>query len=222
MTKIYISSTYSDLVEHRQQVYDILRKMRYDVMAMEDYVATDQRPLDKCLADVASCDAYVGIFAWRYGYVPPGQPPGYERSITELEYQQALERLIFLLHEDAPWPRKYMDEVSGEGEGGQKIKALRRELMAAHTLQFFKSPEELAGQVATSGGIVACSAEAVLEIEERIAKPSSASGSISARRSTDRTTARGGASCRTASTKARAAAASPCTSTCTPWPSLST
>jgi hypothetical protein len=75
------------------------------VIAMEDYVATDERPLDKCLADVASCDIYIGIFAWRYGYVPPGQ----ERSITELEYRQAgqssLERLTFLLDEDAPWPR---------------------------------------------------------------------------------------------------------------------
>jgi hypothetical protein len=30
MTRIYISSTYTDLVEHRQRVYDILRKMRYD------------------------------------------------------------------------------------------------------------------------------------------------------------------------------------------------
>jgi len=65
MARIYISSTYSDLVEHREQVYDILRKMRYDVIAMEDYVATDKRPLDKCLDDVASCDLYVGIFAWR-------------------------------------------------------------------------------------------------------------------------------------------------------------
>ncbi len=37
MTQIYISSTYSDLVEHRQQVYNVLRKMRYDVIAMEDY-----------------------------------------------------------------------------------------------------------------------------------------------------------------------------------------
>ncbi len=146
MTKIYISSTYSDLVEHRQQVYDILRKMRYDVMAMEDYVATDKRPLDKCLADVASCDVYVGIFAWCYGYVPPGQ----ERSITELEYRQAgqsgLERLIFLLDEDAPWPRSKMEK----GAGGEKIEVLRRELMTAHLVQFFKSPEELAGQVATS------------------------------------------------------------------------
>ena len=146
MAKIYISSTYSDLVEHRGQVYDILRKMRYDVIAMEDYVAADRRPLDKCLADVASCDLYVGIFAWRYGYIPPGQ----ERAITELEYRQAgesgLERLIFLLDEDAPWPRSKMEK----GTGGEKIEALRRELMAAHLLQFFRSPEELAGQVAAS------------------------------------------------------------------------
>jgi tetratricopeptide (TPR) repeat protein len=162
MTKIYVSSTYSDLVEHRRQVYDNLRKMRYDVIAMEDYVATDERPLEKCLADVASCDAYIGIFAWRYGYVPPGQ----ERSITELEYRQAgqsgRERLIFLLDEDAPWPRKYMDEVTGKGEGGRKIKALRKELMAAHLVQFFKSPEEMVGQVAAS---VAQWAEAQLDAE---------------------------------------------------------
>jgi tetratricopeptide (TPR) repeat protein len=95
---------------------------------------------------VASCDVYVGIFAWRYGYVPPSQ----ERSITELEYRQAgqsgLERLIFLLDEDAPWPRSKMEK----GAGGEKIEALRGELMAAHVVQFFKSPEELAGQVAAS------------------------------------------------------------------------
>jgi tetratricopeptide (TPR) repeat protein len=158
MTKIYVSSTYSDLVEHRQRVYDILRKMRYDVIAMEDYVAADRRPLDKCLADVASCDVYVGIFAWRYGYVPPGQ----EQSITELEYRQAskcgLEHLIFLLHEDAPWPRSKMEK----GVGGEKIEALRGELMAAHLVQLFKSPEELAGQVAAS---VAKWAQAQLDAE---------------------------------------------------------
>jgi len=150
MTKIYVSSTYSDLVEHRQRVYDVLRKMRYDVIAMEDYVAADERPLDKCLADVASCDLYVGIFAWRYGHIPPGQ----EHSITELEYRQAgqsgLERLIFLLDENALWPRKYMDEVTSKGKRGQKIKALRQELMDAHLVKFFKDAEELAEQVADS------------------------------------------------------------------------
>ena len=57
---------------------------------MEDYVATDERPVDKCLKDVAKADIYVGIFAFRYGYVPPADhsnPKGL--SITELEFRQA-------------------------------------------------------------------------------------------------------------------------------------
>ena len=77
--RIYISSTFSDLQAHREKVYRVLRQLGHDVIAMEDYVAADQRPLAKCLADVAACDLYVGIFAHRYGYVPrtitrPGGP----------------------------------------------------------------------------------------------------------------------------------------------------
>lgn len=146
MAKVYISSTYDDLVEERQKVYDILRKGSYDVIAMKDYVAADERPLDKCLDDVASCDIYVGIFAWRYGYIPPGQ----EKSITELEYRKAgesgLPRFIFLLHEDALWPPSKMEK----GAGREKIEALRQELITAHCVKFFKNPDELAALVLAS------------------------------------------------------------------------
>ena len=80
MAKIYLSSTYADLVDHRKAVYDILRKVGHDVIAMEDYVATDERPAAKCLADVASSDVYVGLIAWRYGYVPTEDNPRTARS----------------------------------------------------------------------------------------------------------------------------------------------
>ena len=65
MALIYISSTYEDLKDHREAVYKALRRLNHDVRAMEDYVAADERPLDKCLKDVAAADVYVGIFAWR-------------------------------------------------------------------------------------------------------------------------------------------------------------
>ena len=52
MAKIYISSTYNDLIDYRDTVYKSLRKMGHDVIAMEDYIASDDRPADKCLADV--------------------------------------------------------------------------------------------------------------------------------------------------------------------------
>ena len=75
MAKIYLSATYNDLKAYRDAVYRILRMLRHDVIAMEDYVATDAYPLHKCLADVAGSDLYVGLVGWRYGYVPDQDNP---------------------------------------------------------------------------------------------------------------------------------------------------
>jgi hypothetical protein len=97
VSKIYISSTYEELKEYREAVYDALRKMIHDVIAMEGYVAQDQRPIQKCLKDVASFDIYVGIFARRYGFIPDDEKDNPGRlSITELEYKKAKEKGIFL------------------------------------------------------------------------------------------------------------------------------
>ncbi|HSL05741.1 MAG TPA: DUF4062 domain-containing protein, partial [Nitrospiraceae bacterium] len=73
MATIYLSSTFEDLKDYRRVVFDALRKSGHQVIAMEDYVASDQRPVDKCLKDVEKSDIYVGLFAFRYGYVPPSQ-----------------------------------------------------------------------------------------------------------------------------------------------------
>ena len=67
MAKIYISSTFKDLEKYRGVVFKTLSKNDDKVIAMEEYVAQDDRPLQKCLEDVASCDIYVGMFAWRMG-----------------------------------------------------------------------------------------------------------------------------------------------------------
>ncbi len=73
--KIYISSTFQDLHEHRGAVDRTLRRMGHDVIGMEQYVAEHNKPLDRCLADVRLADIYVVIVAWRYGYLPIDQPP---------------------------------------------------------------------------------------------------------------------------------------------------
>ena len=130
MAKVYISSTYGDLKDHRTSVYEILKK-QHDVIAMEDYVAADERPLTKCLKDVGSCRIYVGVFAWRYGHRPKKDNPG-RKSITELECLEAekakAERLIFLVKKDHPWSPNFIDAVTGEGDGGNLIKKLREKL----------------------------------------------------------------------------------------------
>lgn len=152
MARIYVSSTFEDLKEHRAAVCQTLRQMHHEVISMEDYVAGDRRPADKCLADVAASEIYVGLFALRYGFIPPNDPQ--QKSITELEYRKASaepkERLVFLLDETAPWPQKFIDALTGDGQNGQLIRAFRRELSDAHVFAKFRTPEDLARQVSVA------------------------------------------------------------------------
>ena len=153
MTRVYISSTYADLQDHRNKVYEQLRQMQYDLHAMEDYTATEERPLAYCLADVAKCDVYIGIIAWRYGYVPKDDPNN-ERSITELEYEEAgkrrIPRLVFVLKERHSWPQPDTDFYTGDGNGGQAIRDFRDRLQKAHITGFYTTPENLANQVSAA------------------------------------------------------------------------
>jgi hypothetical protein len=110
---------------------------------MENDVAYDKRPVDKCREDVRNCDAYIGIFAWRYGHIPKR----HNKSITHLEYEEARkagkECLIFLLDEEADWSVKKIDK----GEKREKIERLRSELQESHGVSFFSNADELSSLV---------------------------------------------------------------------------
>jgi hypothetical protein len=153
MASIYLSATYADLKAHRDAVYRILRMLRHDVIAMEDYVATDAYPLHKCLADVAGSNLYVGLVGWRYGYVPANDNPD-GKSITELEYRQAqashLPRLMFLADRDAPWPDEHRDAHTGDNENGKRIADFRADLENARLVSYFRAPDHLAGLVSVA------------------------------------------------------------------------
>jgi hypothetical protein len=148
--KIYLSSTFEDLKDYREKVYRELRSLRHDVIAMEDYVAADVRPVDKCLVDVRTSDIYVGLFAWRYGYVPVKDNPE-RKSITELEFREAEKLgkpcLLFILRDEALWSPSMMDARTGENERGDRIAALRRLLREERLASAFESADELASKV---------------------------------------------------------------------------
>ncbi|MFM8441897.1 MAG: DUF4062 domain-containing protein [Methylococcus sp.] len=152
MITIYLSSTYEDLKDHRKAVFDALRKAGHHVIAMEDYVARDDRPLKACLADVDKADVYVGVFALRYGYIPPkehGNPDGL--SITELEFRRAATTgkptLVFLLDPNHPWPPANCDSHKHENENGKRIETFRGYLGREKMGSFFNGPDHLASQV---------------------------------------------------------------------------
>jgi Domain of unknown function (DUF4062) len=153
--KVYISSTYQDLVEHRAAVDRTLRRMGHDVIGMEQYVAEGRKPVERCKTDVRTADAYVIIVAWRYGYAPglTLSPPD-PTSITEIELNEAhgssKSVLAFLLDPEAPWPVSRVDAVGGEPDAGERVLNLRARLAANYLTSIFRTPDDLASQVAAA------------------------------------------------------------------------
>jgi len=167
--RIYVSSTSEDLKEFRAAAIAAVWRLGHFPAAMEGYVAETITPVEKCLRDVASSDLYIGIFAYRYGYVPDGV----DQSITEMEYRKAREKgiptLAFLLDESIPWPGDHIDT----GEAGERIRALREGLKKEKLVSFFKTPDELGALVTAAvaksvGGSFPASTRRVFEVEPRI------------------------------------------------------
>ncbi len=139
-----ISSTARDLPEHREQVMQAC--MRLGMLhpdMMEFLTATDATALEGSLDMVNHADIYVGVFAFRYGYVPDGQTT----SITEAEYNRAVEReiprLIFLMSDEH-------DVKPGDvetGEGAEKLQKLKERLKKEQIVGFFDSADDLKAQV---------------------------------------------------------------------------
>lgn len=142
----YLSSTKTDLESHRDRALSVIQSCGMDVRAMEFYTATSDRPREFCVDDVAGCDLYIGLFAFRYGYTPPGEL----LSITEQEYRQACQSdipaLIFLADENYSWDPRCCDQ----GPDRQRIQNLRAHLQEEWMVSFFTTPEDLATKLATA------------------------------------------------------------------------
>jgi hypothetical protein len=141
---VMISSTARDLPAHRDQVRLGCERAGFasDQM-MENLTALDANAVEVSLKMVEEADLYLGIFAYRYGYVPDGA----DISITEMEYNRAVElkkpRLIFFIHEDHPVTVKDFET----GEGASRLKSLKDRMGKERVAAFFKSPEDLRGHV---------------------------------------------------------------------------
>ncbi|HBP88656.1 MAG: DUF4062 domain-containing protein [Nitrospira sp.] len=70
MVTIYLSSTYEDLKDYRQVLFEALRKVGQQVFPIEDYLWADRRPINQCRQNVELADREVRRITFRYGYVP--------------------------------------------------------------------------------------------------------------------------------------------------------
>ena len=142
-----LSSTARDLPLHRKQVEEACQRMGvFAEKMMENLSAEDANAVEVSLRLVDEADVYIGIFAYRYGYIPTYDNPT-SISITEMEYNRAVERgiprLIFLMHDDHPVKPSDVET----GPGAEQLKALKKRIGNERVAAFFQSPEDLRAHV---------------------------------------------------------------------------
>lgn len=144
MSKIFISSTYKDLAEHRKAVSEVLIRMQRQFSAMEFFGSRTDEAVPVCRKEIEDCQILVGIYAWRYGWAPKGD----EVSITEQEFDIAMELgkkcLCYIVSPEHPWPPSLVDK----GKSAETLENFKVKKVSNLVRSQFTTPDDLAKQVA--------------------------------------------------------------------------
>ncbi|HJQ34149.1 MAG TPA: DUF4062 domain-containing protein [Pyrinomonadaceae bacterium] len=149
-TVVMVSSTVLDLPEHRKEVRDACLRMGMLPVMMEHLTAGDTDAAEKSLAMVDGADIYLGVFAYRYGYVPDANNPD-RISITEMEYNRAVERdiprLIFFMDKSHTLTAADMEEDTTDpveiARRKVKLAELKERAGKRRVVASFRSPADL-------------------------------------------------------------------------------
>lgn len=140
---VFISSTFSDLKNHRKQLWNTLEKFEVNILGMEKFGARKEDSLTTCLKEVESCDIFILIVGMRFGTTDKKS----QKSYTWLEYEKAYELdkdiLVYLIDE-------YEGEIKVsdfDKENYQKLIDFKEILKENHTIDSFINVNDLVTKI---------------------------------------------------------------------------
>lgn len=140
--QIFVSSTYEDLKEERDQVIKACLEMGHIPVGMEMFSAADEKQWQIITRRIDESDYYVVIVADRYGSMVDGM------SYTEKEYDYAVSKGIptlgFVLDSKASWP---VERQEKDKKARSKLEAFKRKVKSK-PVGFWSSKEDLHGKCA--------------------------------------------------------------------------
>lgn len=143
--QVFVSSTFRDLEDERQEVMHALLELDCMPSGMELFPAANESQWNLIKKVIDDCDYYILIVAGRYGSVGP---EGF--SYTEMEYRYALETgkpIISFLHRN---PGQIVADKTEQAQEGKEKLASFRALVEKRLCKHWESPTELGSVVSRS------------------------------------------------------------------------
>ena len=145
--QVFISSTYTDLIEERKKMQEILLMADCIPAGMEAFVATNDEQFNVIKKVIDLCDYYVLIIGGRYGSV--NEKTGL--SYTEMEYDYAVEKgipvLVFCLDSSVVLPKEKTEQDSSKQD---KLVRFKDKAMRNRLASMWKDMSEFSGKAAIS------------------------------------------------------------------------
>lgn len=143
--QIFVSSTYEDLKEERDQAIKAILEMGHIPVGMEMFSAADDEQWQLIARQIEATDYYIVIIAHRYG-----SETETGLSYTEKEYDYAKEMGIptlgFIIDDKASWPS---DQVDKSDDKKKKIDKFKSKVMAK-PVHFWQGKDDLHGKISIS------------------------------------------------------------------------
>ncbi len=143
--QVFVSSTFKDLEDERQEVMHALLELDCMPAGMELFPAANETQWNLIKKVIDDCDYYVLILAGRYGSISPEG-----LSYTEMEYRYALsinKPTISFIHRD---PGKIIAEKTEIADEGKAKLAEFRTLVEKRLCKQWATPQELGSVVSRS------------------------------------------------------------------------
>lgn len=145
--QVFISSTYSDLIDERRKILDILLMADCIPAGMEAFVATDVEQFEVIKKVIDLCDYYAPIIGKRYGSINPVTGLSYTEMEYEYAKQQQIPVLVFAIDETVELPA---DKIEVDPNKIESLKRFRQNAMTNRLVSLWKSPDELTAALAIS------------------------------------------------------------------------
>lgn len=144
--QVFVSSTYVDLIEERNEIMQALLELECMPSGMELFPAANDTQWEWIKKVIDESDYYIVVIGDRYGSISENTGLSY----TEMEYRYALETnkpIIGFVHQN---PGKLSaDRVEKSEKNRKKLKEFK-DLVQSKLCKFYNNPEDLGSKVSRS------------------------------------------------------------------------
>jgi hypothetical protein len=139
----FISSTYVDMMQHRDSVIRKLQSKSGIINAQEFFGSRNSQPLETCLEEVEQSQVFLLFIGPRYGSTDHESG----KSFVEREYEKATElripKFAYIIDDEYEYPIKYVST----GKEAESLAAFKARVRDELTVSTFTTPDDLASKV---------------------------------------------------------------------------